>query len=107
MTVRAALKVLSLVGIAACTPVAPPGGQAPRVLGVCCPETDAAIISLMREYENTPQSARPPELAVLPYRISSGLREREQLVVLDEASWAALWPRIVGSHRPAPAAPAV
>jgi len=107
MPIRASLVALALAAVAACTPVTPPAGEAPRGLGACCPETDAGIISLMSEYENTPQSARRPELAILPYRIYSGLSQRERLVVRDAESWAALWTRIVGSHRPAPPAPAV
>lgn len=108
MPIRATLVAVCLVTAAACTPVVtPPDGPTPAVLGACCPETDAEIIALFRQYENTAQAARPPELAVLPYRSSSGLTERERIVVRDQASWAALWTRIVGSHRPAPATPAV
>lgn len=107
MPTRAPLLVLCLAAGAACSSVASPGGEAPRILGACCPETDAGIIGLMRQYENTPQAARPPELAILPYRIYSGLEERELVVVRDAESWAALWARITSRHRPASAAPAV
>jgi hypothetical protein len=84
-----------------------PGSDNPRLLGACCPESDVGIFTLMRQYEGTAESARPPELAILPYRISSGLTERERLVVRDQRSWDALWSRIRGSHRPTTAPPAV
>lgn len=104
---RGPIVTLCLVAMAACTPVVPPGGATPRVLGACCPETDAGIYALMEKYEATPAAQRPPELAVLPYRMNSGLSEREQIVVRDRESWTALWPRIVGSHRPVPPVPPV
>jgi hypothetical protein len=108
ISIRAALVVaLSLVAAGACTAVTTPPNGRPELLGVCCPETDAEIIALIRQYENTAETERPPELAVLPYRFNSGLTERERIVVRDQESWAALWTRIVGSHRPAPAPPAV
>jgi len=108
MPIRAALVALCLVAAGACTPVTTtPDGRAPQLLGACCPETDAEIITLLRQYETTPAAARPPELAVVPHRSNSGLTERERIVVRDQRSWAALWTRIVGSYRPAPAPPAV
>ena len=109
MSIRVALVVaLSLVAGAACTAVTtPPNGRAPELLGVCCPQTDAEIIALFQQYENTAEAARAAELAVLPYRFHSGLTERERIVVRDQVSWAALWTRIVASHRPPPARPAV
>ena len=108
MPTRATLPVLYLIVVGACTPVAvPPDTPPPRVLGACCPETDAEIIALFRQYESTAQAARPPELALLPHRFSSGLTGRERIVVRDLESWASLWPRIVGSHRPPPPVPPV
>lgn len=105
---RAALVALCLLLTAgACTAVTPPDGRNPDVLGACCPETSAGIIALLEQYQNTPEAARPPELAVVPYQFYSGLSERERIVVRDAESWTSLWPRIVGSHRPAPARPAV
>ena len=108
MPIRAALVALCLVSAGACTPVTTsPDGPAPQLLGACCPETDAETIALLRQYENTAEPARPPELAVVPFRFTSGLTERERIVVRDAQSWASLWTRLVGSHRPAPAPPAV
>jgi PrcB C-terminal len=109
MSIRVALVVsLSLVAGAACTAVTtPPNGRAPELLGVCCPRTDAEIIALLRQYENTPEAARSAELAVVPYRFYSGLTERERIVVRDQESWAALWTRIVAPYLSPPARPAV
>jgi hypothetical protein len=39
--------------------------------------------------------------------MSSGIAEQRRLVVRDSASWASLWPQIVGSHSPRPVLPAV
>jgi hypothetical protein len=64
-------------------------------------------MAAMRRYEATPQRDRPVELAIWPYRMSSGLAARERIVVRDSVSWVALWPRIVGSHSPVPPPPAV
>lgn len=80
---------------------------APRVLGRCCPDTDADLTAVMQRYESTPEGDRPPELALWAYRMTSGIPEQERIVVRDEASWGALWPRIVGSHSPRPAPPVV
>ena len=92
---------------AACTAVTTPLTAGAGLLGVCCPRTDAEVIALFRQYENTPETARPAELAVLPYRFNSGLTERERIVVRDQDSWGALWTRIVAPHRPPPAPLAV
>ena len=116
--VLAAVALSLLIGTA-CEPRREPG-DAPRdsaattprrptagLLGSCCPDTDSGVIALMPRYENTPERERLVELAVFPYRIWSGLTDRERLVVRDSAAWARLWPRIVGSHRPAARVPAV
>lgn len=104
VSIRAGVVTLCLLAAVACasrpTTSASAVDDAPRVLGACCPETDAGIYALMQTYESTPDAARPPELAILPYRLSSGLTQRERIVVRDAESWAALWPRIMGSHRP-------
>ena len=62
---------------------------------------------MMQRYETTPERERAPELALWPYRMTSGMAERERIVVRDSAAWVALWPRIVGSHSPRPAPPTV
>lgn len=106
----ARITTLCLVAAAACasrTTLRVSGADAPRLLGACCPDTDAAIFALMRQYERTPETARAPELAILPYRISSGLSERGRIVVRDRDAWGVLWSRILGSHRPTPPPPGV
>ena len=85
----------------------PPAASSPRVIGACCPATDAELTALMQRYESTPERDRPPELALWPYRMTSGMSEQERLVVRDSATWADLWPRIIGSHSPRPVLPAV
>jgi hypothetical protein len=77
----------------------------PAIRGMCCSDTDTAATAAMRRYETTPERDRPVELAVWPYRMSSGLPDRERIVVRDSASWIALWRGIVGSHSPVPGAP--
>ena len=94
-------------GTPADSPTPQPGPQSVSVRGSCCPDTDAGIYALMERHEATPERERPPEMAMWGYRMTSGLRERERIVVRDSASWLALWPRIVGSHRPVSAVPAV
>jgi hypothetical protein len=81
--------------------------QAPTLLGSCCPRTDSAIYDLMNRYEATAPAARTPELALLPYRTYSGIADRREVVVRDAATWASLWPEIVGSQRPMPPLPPV
>jgi hypothetical protein len=61
----------------------------------------------MQRYESTPERERPAELAMWPYRMTSGIAEQERFVVRDSTTWATLWPRIVGSHSPRPTPPAV
>ena len=113
---RAALLVSSLF---ACSSQ-PPGGSStaepadqpetpasPRILGACCPTTDSSIIALIQRYESTPASARPPELAILPYRQSSGFDQRLRTVVRDSATWATLWRQAMGSHSPKAPLPAM
>ena len=80
---------------------------APRLLGSCCPRTDSAIYDLMSRYEATAPADRPPELAILPYRMNSGIEDARRVVVRDSSAWAALWPEILGSHSPKPPLPAV
>jgi hypothetical protein len=61
----------------------------------------------MDRYERTAEVERTPEIALWAYRMSSGLTDQERIVVRDSASWAALWPRIVGTHSPKPRVPRV
>ena len=110
--------LLGVVALASCNSRPPAGSTAadssrpasavaPRVLGACCPDTDAELMAVMQRYESTPERDRGPELALWPYRMTSGIAEQERIVVRDSASWTALWPRIVGSHSPRPAPPTV
>ena len=59
-------------------------------------------MALMRRHEATAERERPPELAILWYRTSSGITRRDRIVVEDAAAWERLWPELVGSHRPVP-----
>ena len=116
---RAASTVLALLVIAGCNArpasdatsatqsATTSSSAAPRVRGACCPESDTALMALMQRYENTPERERPAELAIWPYRMTTGLAERERIVVRDSATWASLWPQLVGSHSPRPVLPAV
>jgi hypothetical protein len=61
----------------------------------------------MARRERTPEAERSPEMAVWAYRMTSGLSEVERIIVRDSASWARLWPRIVGTHSPRPRPPVV
>ncbi len=85
----------------------PQGDATSTVLGACCPDGDSALYALMDRYERTPERERAPEVALWPYRMTSGITSAERIVVRDSASWAALWPRIVGTHSPRPNPPAV
>ncbi len=116
---RLALVLATIAMVAACSAQpesdaasgAQPGLSAansnPRILGRCCPDTDAELMALMKRYEDTPEAERSPELALWAYRMTSGIPEQERIVVRDSAAWAALWPRIVGTHSPRPNPPAV
>lgn len=77
------------------------------IRGTCCPATDSGIMALMQRSESTPERERAPELAMLHYRGSSGFTTAERIVVRDSTTWATVWPRIVGSHRPSPPVPRV
>lgn len=77
------------------------------LIGACCGWEDSTIMAQMRRYETTPEAERPPELAMFPYRVTSGITRRERIVVTDSAQWARLWPDLVGARSPVPALPAV
>jgi hypothetical protein len=76
-------------------------------IGTCCAVQDDSIMAQLRRYEATEPAARPPELAIVPYRHTSGIETRERIVVTDSAAWASLWTRIMGSHSPRPPLPRV
>ena len=84
-----------------------PSIVAPHVRGKCCPDTDADIAALIQRYETTSERERRPEVALWPYRMTSGISDQQRIVVRDSATWANLWPRIVGSHSPRPPVPVV
>ena len=86
---------------------AAPAASGPRILGWCCPTTDSEIMALIARFEATPPAERPPEVAVVGYRHTTGYDTREQFVVRDSATWAATWTQLLGSHNPKPPLPAV
>jgi hypothetical protein len=79
----------------------------PALIAACCGSDDESIMEQMRRYEATPERERPPELAMLPYRMTSGITRRDRIVIEDGAAWARIWPEIVGSHSPKPPLPFV
>lgn len=85
----------------------PEPAPASRLVVTCCGGTDSLIMDQMQRYESTPEAQRAPEVAVLPYRMTSGLTRRDRIVVRDAAVWPGLWREVVGSHSPVPAPPAV
>lgn len=111
--IHARVLLVALMAGAACQPapsadpepVRPGAGEA--LVHSCCPFDDAAIMEVMRRYEATAESARTPELALVPYRMTSGITRRDRIVIRDAAEWARVWPEVVGSHSPKPPLPAV
>jgi hypothetical protein len=106
----------AIIAIAGCTATpsadtAPPSQSVtpgnPVLIAACCGHDDASIMEQMRRYEATPEGQRPPELAVLPYRMTSGITRRDRIFIQDAATWARVWPGLVGSHSPKPPLPAV
>jgi hypothetical protein len=87
--------------------IRPRNSPNPRLLGACCPDTDSAVVALVRRYESTPEAARPPELAILPYRLTSGIEDRQRVVIRHHDMWIMYWMGILGSHRPIPPLPEV
>ena len=79
----------------------------PALIAACCGYDDASIMTQIRRYETTAASERPPELAMVPYRLTSGITRRDRIVIEDAAAWARIWPTVVGSHSPRPPLPAV
>lgn len=101
--------VAAIAGCRATTPAADttaPDERAaqlpPALIAACCPQDDASIMALMRRFEATAPDERPPELAILPYRLTSGITRAERIVVEDAAAWERLWPELLRSHSPAP-----
>jgi hypothetical protein len=90
-------------------PAGPGTGAAAQqiLLGACCGSEDSTIMQQMQRYESTPEESRSPEVAVFPYRMTSGITRRDRIVIEDEATWARIWPEIVGSHSPKPPLPRV
>jgi hypothetical protein len=73
----------------------------------CCGASDSAAIEEQRVYESTPEAERPPEVAIVPYRTTSGINVRDRMVVSDRTSWSKIWPNLAMGHSPAPSLPAV
>jgi hypothetical protein len=84
-----------------------PSTATPRIFGSCCGTGDSTIMESIRRFEDTPPDKRPPELAMLHYRFTSGLDQPGQIVVRDSATWVRLWPEIGRNHSPAAPLPAV
>ncbi len=86
----AATLLLATVGCASATDIAPPGQAAEVPAG-------AAAVGLVPFPDGTTQLVRT----------STGVTEHARLVLGDEASWTALWNRVVANLFPHPPAPAV
>ena len=86
----AATLLLATVGCASATDIAPPG-QAAEVPAGASP---AALVPF-------------PDGTTQLVRINTGVTEHARLVLGDEATWTALWSRVVTNLFPHPPAPAV
>src|SRR5687767_304673 len=60
--------------------ISPSSALSPQVFGACCPDTDAELTALMQRYETTPERERSPELALWPYRMTSGIPDQQRIV---------------------------
>ena len=106
-------RVFLLLVIAACRGNTPSGDSAASVpsggplVVSCCGDSDSSITAQMRAYETTPETQRTPEVAIFPYRMTSGITRRDRIIVNDEAIWKSLWTELLGSHSPKPSAPTV
>jgi hypothetical protein len=105
------LIVMAGCGVApSAEPTPPPRSvtqDSPVLIAACCGSDDASIMVQMRRYEATPESQRPAELAIFPYRMTSGITRRDRIVIEDAVAWARVWPELVGSHSPVPPLPTV
>ena len=107
------LRIATIIVAAGCTnPSADPAPAASNasqsvILGSCCGADDASIMEQMRRYEATPEGQRPPEVALVPYRATTGITTRERLVIDTPEAWTRVWSQIVASHGPKPALPRV
>jgi hypothetical protein len=88
------------------SPAGSPPNTEPLVVA-CCGDTDSTIMAEMRRYEATPPSQHTAEIAVFPFRATSGLTVRDRIVIRDQVSWSKYWLNIVGSHSPVPPTPVV
>jgi hypothetical protein len=107
---RTAAALHGLFVLAACTASAPrtdnDGHSAGPLVVSCCGDADSVIMQEMHRYETTPEARRTPEIAVFPYRSTSGVTVRDRMVIRDAVSWSKLWLNIVGTHSPVPPLPA-
>lgn len=101
--------LLVLLASAGCTIAKSPGDAAsppPRtIMAACCGASDSAAIEEQRRYESMAGAERPPEVAVVPYRTTSGVTVRDRMVVSDPTSWSKVWLNVVMSHSPTPPVP--
>jgi hypothetical protein len=84
--------------------IAPTSG--PLVVS-CCGDSDSLVMAQMRAYEATAEGQRTADVALFPYRMTSGITRRDRIVIRDRATWERMWPEIVGSHSPRPGPSAV
>src|SRR6476620_10584855 len=68
------------------TPAKPAEGVSPMVVS-CCGASDSLIMAQMQRYESTPASQRTADIAIAPFRTTSGMLQRERVVVHDRATW--------------------
>src|SRR5688572_10697163 len=90
--------------------VDPPTGSPPNteaLVVACCGDSDSTIIEEMRRYEATPPSQHTADIAIFPFRTTSGLTVRDRMIIRDQASWSKSWLNIVSSHSPVPPTPVV
>jgi hypothetical protein len=100
--------LLALVAACSSAQVDPAGpGTGGALVFSCCGETDSVVMAQMKRHDSTPEAQRPPELALFPYRTSTGITTRERMIVTDQATWAQVWTDIVKNHSPTPGPPTV
>lgn len=101
-----------ILALGACSVAKSPGDATPPppargIMVACCGASDSAAIEEQRVYENTPEAQRPPEVAVVPYRTTSGITVRDRMVVRDQIVWSKIWLNVVMGHSPTPPLPPV
>ena len=88
---------LLVIAVLACTPPATPEQSSDTVPASSQPAVGTPSVGITRFPEEVQQI----------FRFSSGFTDRERLVVRDRATWAVVWDKLIGSHRPKPPMPEV